>query len=240
MNEAGFAVTPANQQLVVRAVDLVKTFPGVDRPLDILRGLNLTLRQGEMVAIVGQSGSGKSTLLHILGTLDRPTRGQVLIQGQDVFRFGNEELARFRRHSVGFVFQFHNLLPEFSALENVMMPARICGNQVDTREGQELLAMVGLSGRMHHRPGELSGGEKQRVAIARALLNNPKLILADEPTGNLDSDTGELVFELFCKIQSEKNLTSLLVTHNARIAARCQRTLKLESGVLQEINGGHV
>lgn len=224
----------------IEVKDLDKCYSMPNERLEVLKGLNLTVSPGEMIAVVGQSGSGKSTLLHILGALDRPTSGSVRFGTLDLQDLDAEELAEFRRSSVGFVFQFHNLLPEFSALENVNMPRRIAGTYVDDRIGMELLALVGLEKRLHHRPGELSGGEQQRVAIARALVNHPRLVLADEPTGNLDSQTGAKVFELFRKVQCDKKHTSILATHNARIAAKCDRILKLENGTLQSANGPHV
>jgi lipoprotein-releasing system ATP-binding protein len=224
----------------VKVEGLTKTYPGVTEPLQILQGIDLTLYKGEIVAVVGQSGSGKSTLLHILGTIDRPTSGSVRFGDQNPFELSAEELAKFRRRSIGFVFQFHNLLPEFTALENVMMPRLIAGHRSHERMGVELLELVGLGNRLKHRPGELSGGEQQRVAIARALVNNPLLILADEPTGALDHQTGELVFQLFQKIQREKNLTSILATHNASIANRCNRLFRLENGRLHESSQHYV
>ena len=222
----------------VRDLDKFYFMPG--QRLEVLKGLNLTVSPGELVAVVGQSGSGKSTLLHILGALDRPTNGSVRFGGDDFQDLDAEGLARFRRSAVGFVFQFHNLLPEFSALENVTMPQRISGTYRDERTGREVLALVGLEMRLHHRPGELSGGEQQRVAIARALVNRPRLVLADEPTGNLDSRTGTRVFELFREIQRDKKHTSIVVTHNARIASKCDRILKLENGSLEAVSGTHV
>ena len=219
---------------------LTKRFEGVSGPLDILQGIDLTLLRGEIVAIVGQSGSGKSTLLHILGTIDRPTSGSIRFGDQNPFDLNAEELAKFRQRSIGFVFQFHNLLPEFTALENVMMPRLISGRHSDDRMGVELLQLVGLGHRLGHRPGELSGGEQQRVAIARALVNDPLLILADEPTGALDNQTGELVFQLFQRIQREKKLTSILATHNASIANRCNRLFRLENGRLHESSQSYV
>ena len=222
----------------VRDLDKFYFMPG--QRLEVLKGLNLTVSPGELVAVVGQSGSGKSTLLHILGALDRPTSGSVRLGGVDLQDLDAEGLARFRRSSVGFVFQFHNLLPEFSALENVGMPQRISGAWRDEGTGREMLALVGLEGRLHHRPGEMSGGEQQRVAIARALANRPRLVLADEPTGNLDSRTGTRVFELFREIQRDKKHTSIVVTHNARIASKCDRILKLENGSLEAVSGTHV
>ncbi len=222
----------------VRDLDKIYSMPG--QRLEVLKDLSLTVSPGEMVAVVGQSGSGKSTLLHILGALDRPTNGSVRFGGVDMQDLNAEGLAEFRRSSVGFVFQFHNLLPEFSALENVSMPQRISGNFRDEGTGKEMLALVGLGTRLHHRPGELSGGEQQRVAIARALVNRPRLVLADEPTGNLDSRTGTRVFELFREIQRDKKHTSIVVTHNARIASKCDRILKLENGSLQAVGDAHV
>ena len=231
---------PTGLEKAVEIEGLTKRFEGVSGPLDILQGINLTIYKGEIIAIVGQSGSGKSTLLHILGTIDRPTTGTLRFGDQNPFELSAEELAKFRRRSIGFVFQFHNLLPEFTALENVMMPRLIAGHRSDERMGVELLELVGLGNRLKHRPGELSGGEQQRVAIARALVNDPLLILADEPTGALDNQTGELVFQLFQKIQREKNLTSILATHNASIANRCNRLFRLENSRLHEISQHYV
>jgi lipoprotein-releasing system ATP-binding protein len=231
---------PVGGDEAVKIEGLTKTYPGVTEPLQILQGIDLTLYKGEIIAIVGQSGSGKSTLLHILGTIDRPTHGSVRFGDQNPFELNAEELAKFRRRSIGFVFQFHNLLPEFTALENVMMPRLIAGHRSDERMGVELLELVGLGNRLKHRPGELSGGEQQRVAIARALVNTPLLMLADEPTGALDNQTGELVFQLFQKIQREKNLTSILATHNASIASRCNRLFRLENGRLRESSQHYV
>ena len=224
--------------LEVRDLDKFYSMPG--QRLEVLKGLNLTVYPGELVAVVGQSGSGKSTLLHILGALDRPTSGSVRFGGIDLQDLDAEGLARFRRSSVGFVFQFHNLLPEFSALENVSMPQRVSGAYRDERTGKEMLSRVGLESRLHHRPGELSGGEQQRVAIARALVNRPRLVLADEPTGNLDSRTGTRVFELFREVQRDKKHTSIVVTHNVKIACKCDRILKLENGCLQAASEPHV
>lgn len=225
---------------MIRAVDIKRSFVTINEDLEILRGIDLTLSSGEMVAVIGQSGSGKSTLLHILGGLDRPSEGTVYFGEENIFRYGTVELAQFRRHSIGFIFQFHNLLPEFTALENVMMPRMIAGENVDEKWGIELLNRVGLKERMKHRPGELSGGEQQRVAIARALVNHPALILADEPTGNLDNVTAEHVFELFREVQREKKLTSLLATHNGKIASRCDRVLLLENGLLSDVTNDYV
>src|SRR5216117_1932697 len=222
--------------------DLEKDYRTGPEVVRVLRGASVAVGSGEVVALVGASGVGKSTLLHVLGALDRPTAGRVLFEGEDVFGRGEAGLVRYRRHQIGFVFQFYNLLGEMTALENTMIPALLARRAV--REARDLaaeaLAEVGLGNRLKHRPGELSGGEQQRVAIARALVNNPALILADEPTGALDQLTGEKVFSLFRKIQEEKNLTSILATHNATIANRCHRILRLENGRLQELLKGHV
>lgn len=239
-NEEALLRSPVGGDEAVKVEGITKTYPGVTEPLQILQGIDLTLYKGEIIAIVGQSGSGKSTLLHILGTIDRPTTGSIRFGDQNPFELNAEELAKFRRRSIGFVFQFHNLLPEFTALENVMMPRLISGHSTDDQMGVELLELVGLGNRLKHRPGELSGGEQQRVAIARAMVNTPLLILADEPTGALDNQTGELVFQLFQKIQREKNLTSILATHNASIASRCNRLFRLENGRLHESSQHYV
>jgi lipoprotein-releasing system ATP-binding protein len=225
---------------IIRAVGITKSYSTVSGLLQILQGVDLKIHPGEIVAIVGQSGSGKSTLLHILGALDRPSGGTVHFGSQNIFDLVDEELAKFRRHSIGFIFQFHNLLPEFTAIENVMMPRRIRGEELDERVGVELLEMVGLGHRLNHRPGELSGGEQQRVAMARALVNHPQLVLADEPTGSLDYQTGEVVFKVFQEIQQEKNLTSILATHNVKMACRCNRIFRLENGTLQETSKNYV
>ena len=187
---------------------------------------------GETIALVGASGAGKSTLLHILGTIDRPTSGTVLFGGEDVFRRNDAALAAFRNSAIGFVFQFHHLLPEFSALENAMMPALIGGMRKGAAEAvaTELLRDVGLSHRLTHRPGELSGGEQQRVAIARALVLSPQLLLADEPTGNLDMKTSDEVHELLADIHRRKGITLIIVTHNERLAARMARTIRMVDG----------
>jgi lipoprotein-releasing system ATP-binding protein len=204
--------------------------------LDVLNDIDLDIRTGEMLAIVGASGAGKSTLLHILGGLDRPTSGRVFYRDVDVFGLDSDRLARFRNEHVGFVFQFHHLLPEFSALENVMLPALIRGTErTDAAENaSKVLADVGLGGRVHHRPGELSGGEQQRVAVARALVQSPDAVLADEPTGNLDAHTGEAVHELLQKINKERGITFVIVTHNDRLAIRADRVLRMMDGKLHQ------
>jgi lipoprotein-releasing system ATP-binding protein len=191
---------------------------------------------GEMLAIEGMSGAGKSTLLHILGALDRPTEGSVVFQGQDLFDRTNGQLADMRNRHIGFVFQFHHLLPEFCALENTMMPGLIQGMSQGKAAGaaEKILVQLGLEDRMQHKPGQLSGGEQQRVAVARALMLNPRVILADEPTGNLDTRTGEEVHNLLVKINLEHGITIVIVTHNPLLAARMKRRIRLVDGKLQE------
>lgn len=188
------------------------------------------------MAIEGASGAGKSTLLHILGTLDRPTEGKVFFQGEDLFSRSPVELAEMRNRNVGFVFQFHHLLPEFSALENTMMPGLIQGMSLRGagKEAEKILVQLGLEDRLHHKPGQLSGGEQQRVAVARALMLKPRVILADEPTGNLDTQTGEEVHKLLVQINREEGITIIIVTHNPILAARMKRRVRLVDGKLQE------
>jgi lipoprotein-releasing system ATP-binding protein len=211
--------------------NLNKTFPTPGRDLHILKDISLEVSSGEMVALMGPSGVGKSTLLHILGTLDRPTSGQVRYEGKDVFKLNNDDLAGFRRGSVGFVFQFHHLLPEFNTLENVMMPALISGmNRGEARRrATQLLEDVSLAERLLHKPGELSGGEQQRVAVARALMLDPRVVLADEPTGNLDTETGEDLFNLLLEL-NRKGITFIIVTHNESLASLCSRIIKMKDG----------
>jgi lipoprotein-releasing system ATP-binding protein len=203
-------------------------------PLSVLDGIELDIQKGEVLAIVGASGVGKSTFLHILGGLDRPTSGHVLYGDVDIFALDAGDLARFRNVHVGFVFQFHHLLPEFSALENVMMPSLIrrTGQDDAAVTASSILQDVGLGKRIHHRPGELSGGEQQRVAVARALMLKPDVILADEPTGNLDAHTGEAVHDLLLSINKQKGTTFVIVTHNDKLAVRADRVLRMTDGRL--------
>lgn len=216
------------------ATGLVKGYHSPAGYLSVLKGLELEVAAGETVAIVGASGVGKSTLLHVLGTLDRPEAGQVSVLGQDVFGLDETSLREFRNRTVGFVFQFHHLLPEFTALENVMMPMLIA--RVPEKEARAaaalLLEEVGLQNRAAHRPSALSGGEQQRVAVARALVRSPRLLLADEPSGNLDRETGERLHDLLARLNREKGTSVIAVTHNERLAAACDRTLRLEGGRL--------
>jgi len=202
--------------------------------LRVLKGIDLILKRGEMLGIVGASGAGKSTLLHVLGTLDRPTEGTVYFEKLDIFRFSDAKLAQFRNKRIGFIFQLHHLLPEFNALENVLIPAFIAGvNQDDAgKKARRLLEEVGLKERLNHKPGELSGGEQQRVAVARALMNDPDLILADEPTGNLDSKTSDSVFHLLKRINQEKKQTFVIVTHNNQLAEKMDRIIHLADGII--------
>jgi lipoprotein-releasing system ATP-binding protein len=196
----------------------------------------LTVRAGETLAVEGASGAGKSTLLHILGTLDRPTEGKVFFEGQDLFDRTEGQLAELRNRHIGFVFQLHHLLPEFSALENTLMPGLIQGWALKEagRSAERILVELGLKDRLHHKPGQLSGGEQQRVAVARALMLNPKMILADEPTGNLDTQIGEEVHNLLLRINREQGITIIIVTHNPLLAARMTRRVRLSDGRVQE------
>jgi len=219
----------------VVASGVTKTYQDGVRRVEVLRGINLAVEAGEMVAIVGPSGSGKSTLLHLLGALDRPDKGTVEIGGQALAALTGAKIAAFRNRTLGFVFQFHQLLPDFTALENVMLPGKIAG--VEPRKvlegARRLLAEVGLAERLDHFPNQLSGGERQRVALCRALALEPPLLLADEPTGNLDPASGDAVFQLLLDLQARHRTTGVLVTHNPEIARRCTRILRLDGGVLQ-------
>jgi lipoprotein-releasing system ATP-binding protein len=219
---------------LLRIENLQKSYLLGDRRLEVLRGIDLEIAAGELVALTGPSGAGKSTFLHLVGTLDVPTRGRVLFEGADVFEGGEEERALFRSDTIGFVFQSHHLLPEFTALENAMMPALIrrVGREEARRRAAEVLGLVGLGDRMEHRPGELSGGEQQRVAIARALCLSPRLLLADEPTGNLDPQTAEGIHQLLIELNAHTGVTAVVVTHNERLAGALPRRLRLLGGKL--------
>jgi lipoprotein-releasing system ATP-binding protein len=226
----------SGKSIEVNTLGLTKVFGSGVQAIELFRDLDIMIRRGERVAIVGASGVGKSTLLNILGTLEKPTAGKVLYGGEDVFLWEEKELARFRNHHIGFVFQFHYLLPEFNALENVMMPGMIAGlprGEIKSK-AHALIERLGLSHRLGHRIGELSGGEQQRVAVARALLLQPSLFLADEPSGNLDSRTGRTLHELLVSLNEELGLTMVIVTHNMELASMMHRVLRLVDGRLKE------
>lgn len=224
---------------VFRARNLTKSYRSGDSELVVFANLNFEVHRGERLALIGESGAGKSTLLHLLGGLDRPTSGTIYYESKDISGLGVSELADFRNREIGFVWQIHYLLPEFTALENVMMPLLIRGSPHPEAASASLVRLdeVGLRARATHRAGELSGGEQQRVVLARALVGNPSVLLADEPTGNLDFRTGEMIFELLESLHRSHQLTSIFVTHNSAFAKRCDRILKLESGVLQPEGG---
>jgi ABC-type lipoprotein export system ATPase subunit len=222
----------ASAELLVSARDIRKTYLLGKRSLEVLRGVTVELGRGEFLALRGASGAGKSTLLHLLGGLDLPTAGEVRLAGRNLARLSSRELAEVRNREVGFIFQAYYLLPELDALENVCLPARMARVPAGkaARRGRELLARVGLQDRMEHKPYELSGGEQQRVAIARALINEPHLILADEPTGNLDSHTGEAIVDLLCSLRTDRQTTLVIATHDAKLAARAPRVIELVDG----------
>ncbi len=232
------AASGSRAELLIAIEGLCKTFETGDGKIEILRDLDLEVRAGDRIAIVGQSGVGKSTLLHILGTLDRPTSGSVRFRGEEVFDKSSAELARLRNEFVGFVFQFHHLLPEFTAQENVMMPGLLQQRSFDEMRDRaaKMLAEVGLDHRLGHKVGKLSGGERQRVAVARALVLDPPLVLADEPTGNLDPTTGGQVAKLLLEVNRNHGTTLVVVTHNARMAEQLGRTLVLAEGRLEELS----
>lgn len=233
MNEKG-----NHPSILLQAIDLKKSFQIGHRYIEVLRGVTLQIYENSFVALCGASGAGKSTLLHLLGGLDRPTSGKILWRGQTLEGLSSEELAMFRNRKIGFVFQAYHLFPELDALENVMLPARIA--RIPYKEALErakyLLELVGLKDRLYHRPTELSGGEQQRVAIARALINEPELILADEPTGNLDSYTGTEILDLLEKIHLERHSTLLVATHDIRVANRAAFVMHLKDGIITEVS----
>jgi lipoprotein-releasing system ATP-binding protein len=221
---------------MIKAQGLKKVFKTPAGDLNILNSIDLNIEAGEFVSIMGASGVGKSTLLHILGTLDRPSEGEVEINSQNVFEMDEKALTTFRNTTIGFVFQFHHLMPEFTALENVLMPALING-QIPRQEAEDkalaLLKRLRLGSRTTHRPGELSGGEQQRVAVARALILNPKVVLADEPTGNLDTNTGEELFSLLRELNNDLGTTFLIATHNESLSAKCDRVVMMVDGQIK-------
>jgi lipoprotein-releasing system ATP-binding protein len=231
---------PTDTPVAIRTVDLVKRYKSGDSDLVIFEKLNFQVDGGERVALVGESGAGKSTLLHLLGGLDRPTKGKIFYGDEDITGFDEPAMAVFRNREIGFVWQTHYLLPEFTAQENVMMPLLVRGVARSSAQGPALamLEEVGLKARAHHRAGELSGGEQQRVVLARALVGNPGVLLADEPTGNLDFRTGLMISDLFDDLHRNHQLTSVFVTHNLEFAKRCDRILKLEQGSLVDLQRG--
>ena len=213
---------------------LYKSFPMGEQTLAVLKGIDLSIARGELIAVVGASGAGKSTLLHILGLLDRPTSGSVCFEGRDLFQMSEAAQAEFRNRRIGFVFQFHHLLPEFTALENASMPALIQRRPPEDVKAEAIAILndVGLGARLHHKPGELSGGEQQRVAVARALLQKPDLVLADEPTGNLDTHTGDTLFSLMRELNKARGTTFVIVTHNDKLSSQADRILHMQDGQL--------
>ncbi len=218
---------------MLEAINIHKTYRNGARELHVLKGIDLKIEKGEFVSILGPSGAGKSTLLHILGGLDEPTEGRVIFDNEDIYKLGDRKRAGLRNKKIGFVFQFYHLLSEFSALENVAMPGLIGRKAADIRpRTAELLELVGLKDRMHHKPGELSGGEQQRTAIARALVNGPELLLCDEPTGNLDSATGQGIIELLYKLNKEEKTTVVVVTHEEAIAEKAGKVVNIKDGRL--------
>ena len=219
-----------NSALILEGSNITKSYGS----LQVLKGIDIKVQKGEIVSIVGASGAGKSTLLHILGTLDQPDSGDVRLKGQDLFSMRSNQMARFRNLNIGFVFQFHNLLPEFTALENVCIPGYI-GNRSDSEvesQATNLLSMLGMADRLHNKPSELSGGEQQRTAVARALINNPEIVFADEPSGNLDSRNAGELHELFLKLRESLDQTFVIVTHNEHLARLADRILEIQDGLI--------
>ena len=220
----------SDKEILIEVTGLKKSYKVTSKnKLEVLKGINLKIYKEEIAAVIGKSGAGKSTLLHILGTLDRPDSGKVFFDGKNIFDQKEKQIAEFRSKMIGFIFQFHHLLPEFTAIENVMIASMIAGDP-DREKAESLLTEVGLQDRINHKPSELSGGEAQRVAIARALINSPKLILADEPTGNLDSENADFVIELIFKLRRKYNQTFIIVTHNEEFSKKCDTIIKLHDG----------
>ncbi|MGB3778840.1 MAG: ABC transporter ATP-binding protein [Tunicatimonas sp.] len=216
---------------MLKAVDIVKSY----RHLTVLKSIDLFIEQGKIISIVGASGAGKSTLLHILGTLDQPDQGSVYLNDVDLTQLRGNDLAEYRNRNIGFIFQFHNLLPEFTALENVCIPAYLANNKSEreiTNRAEHLLKLLGIGGRMHHKPSEMSGGEQQRTAVARALMNNPLVVFADEPSGNLDSKNAEELHNLFFRLRDEYGQTFVIVTHNDELADMADRKLEIKDGII--------
>jgi len=226
-------------EVILKAENIYKSFKTVKKVrLDILKGISLEIEPEKITVIIGASGAGKSTLLHLLGALDRPDRGEVFYEGKDIFKLSDERLARFRNRNIGFIFQFHHLLPEFTALENVAIPQMINGTSLKdaSEKSKELLGTVGLSERTEHKPAELSGGEQQRIAVARALANNPQIIFADEPTGNLDSANSEVIHKLIVELKEKYNKTFVIVTHNQNLVKLADKVFEIKDGKLLSKN----
>jgi len=223
-----------NNSIILQCQQLIMRYQQGDLDVDVLKGVDLSINAGERVAIMGASGSGKSTLLHLLGGLEKPTQGQVILDNENLNDISASKLSKLRNQSLGFIYQFHHLLGEFSILENVAMPVLIAGESVKEakKRSAELLSRVGLGHRLEHKPGELSGGERQRAAVARALINRPKCVLADEPTGNLDSKTAEQIYQLMLELNQELQVSFLVVTHDIELAQRMDRVLHMEDGLI--------
>lgn len=221
-----------DNKLLLDIKDIKKSYRiSKEKNLEVLKGINLQINREEIVAIVGKSGAGKSTLLHLIGTLDNPDSGKIFFDGTDVYAMKEKELSKFRNSKIGFIFQFHHLLPEFTAIENVMIPSMIEGKE-DRAKAENLLKEVGIEERINHRPNEISGGEAQRIAIARALINSPDLILADEPTGNLDTHNADAVMNLIFSLRDKFKQTFIIVTHNEEFAQRCDRVIRMNDGLI--------
>lgn len=221
-----------DNKLLLDIRDIKKSYRiSKEKNLEVLKGINLQINREEIVAIVGKSGAGKSTLLHLIGTLDNPDSGKIFFDGTDVYAMKEKELSKFRNSKIGFIFQFHHLLPEFTAIENVMIPSMIEGKE-DRAKAENLLKEVGIEERINHRPNEISGGEAQRIAIARALINSPDLILADEPTGNLDTHNADAVMNLIFNLRDKFKQTFIIVTHNEEFAQRCDRVIRMNDGLI--------
>lgn len=220
------------KKVLIEVSELRKSYPVTkESALEVLKGINLNIYHQEIAAIVGKSGAGKSTLLHILGTLDRPDSGNVMFEEENIFKKREKQISEFRSRKIGFIFQFHHLLPEFTAIENVLIPSMISG-MPDRKKAEQILEEVGLKDRINHKPSELSGGEAQRVAIARALINSPKLVLADEPTGNLDSENADSVIDLIFSLREKYKQTFVIVTHNEEFANKCDRIINIHDGMV--------
>ncbi len=220
---------------VIRTLNLRKVYLLENEKVEALKGINISVKQGEMIALMGPSGSGKSTMLHLLGGIDKPTDGKVFIKNKDIFSLNDKELSIFRNKHIGFVFQFHYLLPEFTVLENVMLPVQIYNRKGAKEKAEKILRLLGLDHRLHHKPAQISGGEQQRTAIARAVVNEPDIILADEPTGNLDSENAKKVMEIFKKMNKENNVSIIIATHDPEVAGYCSKIFYLKDGQIQDI-----